>query len=99
MKDFQLSSKEELQKKFEDISYWTRIHEKKLRRKKQAEKPARILQDGVSQIWTYYDEQGKYLCTMHKVISKDGSSVVHEHIKDCLLDGIWYKCTDGIEEG
>jgi hypothetical protein len=94
MKDFQLSSKEELQRIFEERSFWTRIHENKLLCKKQSERAAHILTDGLSQILTYYDEHLNYLCTMHKVVSSDGRIVVHEHIKDCVLDGVRYRIKD-----
>ena len=97
VKEFQQSSKEDLQKRFEDKSFWTRIHEGKLLCKKQSEVPAHVLEDGLSQILTYYDEHLKYLCTMHRIVSRDGRVVVHEHIKDCVLDGIRYKARDDDE--
>ena len=91
MKDFQLSSQEELRAALEKANYWDRIHNNKLLCKKQSEDPARILKDGVSQILSYYDEHLNYLCTIHRIVSKDGSAIVHEHIKDCYLNGVWYK--------
>jgi hypothetical protein len=97
MKDFQPSTQEELQAKFEEKSYWTRIHENKLLCKIQSEVPSHVLNNGLSQILTYYDEHLNYLCTMHRIVSKNGEVVVHEHIKDCLLGGIWYKALDNNE--
>lgn len=91
MKDFQEIGSKELQLKFEEISYWTRIHTGKLLAKVQSEVPARIISGGISRIVTYYDEHLEYLCTMHMVLSREGV-IIHEDIKDAVLGGIWYKC-------
>ena len=94
MKDFQPSTQKELRLKLEKINYWDRIHKNKLLCKKQSESAARILQDGLSQIMTFYDEHLNYLCTIHRITNKDGTAIVHEHVKDCYLDGVWYKAVD-----
>jgi len=90
MRNFQESNTEELQIKLEDRNYWLRIHSCELLEKIQSEVPARIIKDGVSSIISYYDEHLNYLCTIHRVITKNGN-VIHEDIKDIYLDGIRYK--------
>lgn len=94
MKDFRVSSQEELRLALEKRNYWDRIHRNKLLCKKQSECPARVLKDGLSQILSYYDEHLHYLCTVHRVVDRDGTVVLHEHVKDCCLDGVWYKAME-----
>ena len=90
MKNYQQSSAAELQRMLEQRNYWLRIHSNKLLCKTQASTPSKMINGGLSQILTYYDEHIKYLCTIHQVTTKDGK-IIHEDVKDAFLDGIRYK--------
>jgi hypothetical protein len=90
MKDFQEIGTKELQGKLEALNYWSRIHTGKLRHKLQDESPSKIIDHGVSRMITYYNEEGKYLCTIHRVLTKDGNTI-HEDVKDAFLEGIWFR--------
>ena len=90
MQNYQQASAAELQCMLEKRNYWMRIHSNKLLCKIQASTPSKMINGGISKILTYYDEHLKYLCTIHQVITKDGD-IIHEHIKDAVLDGICYK--------
>ncbi len=90
MKEFQELGQEELVGALKKRNYWERIHANALLSRKRHEVPAKILKDGLSQTITYYNERSEYLCTMHRVVSKDGD-IVHEDVKDAFLDGVWYK--------
>ena len=90
MKKYQESTAKELQSKLEKLNYWSRIHSNKLLAKVQAEVSAKIIKDGTSKIISYYDEHLNYLCTIHRITSKDGI-IIHEDIKDAYLDGVRYK--------
>ena len=70
------------------LSIWTRIHENRLITRKRWEKPAKIANDALSQVHTYYDGNNKY--TLHRVITKDGK-IIHEDIKDAYINGIRYE--------
>ncbi len=91
MKEFQEISIEKLTELFKTVSYWTRIHTGKLRAVVQKTAPAKIVDGGTSTIVTYYTEENRYLCTMH-VVTTNENVVIHEHLKDACLYGIWYKC-------
>jgi hypothetical protein len=90
MHEYQEIDSKELEQKFRDISWWTKIHAGTLLEKIQSERPAKIIQDGISRIVTYYDEHLQYFCTMHQVVTREGN-IIHEDIKDAVLEGIWYK--------
>jgi len=90
MKNYQHVGVTKLQQMLEERNYWMRIHNNKLLHKIQASVPSKMVDGGFSKIITYYDEHLKYLCTLHQVTTKDGS-VIHENVKDALLDGVWYK--------
>ena len=92
MKDFQYIHVTKLHQMLEDRNYWTRIHNNKLLYKVQAVVPSKMVDGGFSTIISYYDEHLKYLCTIHRVSTKDGNTI-HEDVKDALLDGVWYKST------
>lgn len=94
MKEYQECTSAELQSKLEQRNYWSRLHSNKLLTRLQAEKPARIIQDGKSQIISYYDEHLTYLCTIHRIVTRDGK-VIHEDVKDANIDGISYRATIG----
>ncbi len=91
MKDFQEIDADKLEQMFKKISYWTKIHTGKLLEKIQKDCPSKMIQDGISRITTFYDEHTRYLCTLHRVITKEGV-IIHEHIKDAFFNGTWYKC-------
>jgi hypothetical protein len=93
MKNYQQANAQELQHMLEERNYWLRIHNNKLLCKTQASRPSKIIDEGTSLILSYYNEHMKYLCTIHKVITKDGKTI-HEHVKDIYLEGIWYKTTN-----
>jgi hypothetical protein len=90
MKNYQEATDDELQRMLEQRNYWSRIHDNKLLYKTQASRPSKVIKDGTSLILSFYDEHMRYLCTIHKVITKDGKTI-HEDIKDIFLDGIRYK--------
>ena len=90
MKIYQQTSAAELQHMLEERNYWLRIHNNKLLCKTQASAPSKMIDGGISRVLTYYDEHIKYLCTVHQVTTKDGN-IIHEDVKDALLDGTWYK--------
>ena len=90
MNNYRQATSEELKKRLEERNYWLRIQEHRLLEKVQAEAPARIIQDGVSRIISCYNGHLDYLCTIHRVITKNGD-VIHEDVKDVYLDGIRYK--------
>ena len=92
MKNYQQISALKLQQMLEERNYWLRIHNNKLLCKTQTNKPAKIVDGGTSKILTYYDEHINYLCTIHQVTTRDWQ-IIHEDVKDALLDGIWYKAT------
>ena len=93
MKKFQQVGTKELIDMLVQRNYWTRIHKDDLLSKEQARKPSTIIQGGTSVIISYYDEHGKYLCTIHRVITTDGT-IIHNHVKDAFIDGVWYKAKD-----
>ena len=93
MKIYQQASAPELQIMLEKRNYWLRIHNHKLLCKTQKSNPSKMIDGGISEILSYYDEHIKYLCTMHRVITQDGK-IIQEDVKDVYLDGIWYKTTD-----
>jgi len=76
-----------------DRNYWSRIHNNKLLCKTQASKPSKIVDGGMSKINTYYDEHMHYLCTLHQITTREGQ-IIHENVKDALVEGIWYKASD-----
>ena len=87
---YQEATAEQLKNKLKKRNYWLRIHSNKLLAKVQTEDPAKIIEGGISKIVSYYDKHLSYICTMHIVVTKDGS-IIHEHVKDAYLDGIRYK--------
>ena len=93
MRQFQACTYEEIQAKLEQHNYWLRIHSNKLLCKVQKQVPAKIIKDGHSQILSYYDEHGFYLCTLHRIITFDGV-VIHENAKDAVIDGVYYRAVD-----
>ncbi len=93
MKNYQEASEKELQHMLQERNYWLRIHNNKLLCNTQKSRPSKMIDNGTSLIVSYYDEHMKYLCTIHKVITKDGKTI-HEDVKDIFLDGIRYKSID-----
>ncbi len=81
-----------LRQKLIERGYWDKIHSGKLLEKPQKTVPANITSGGISQILSYWDEHLNYLCTIHRVITKDGK-IIHEDVKDAFLDGIRYRVT------
>ncbi len=80
----------ELRKRLEERVYWKKIQNGKLLAKVRKTVPATITPGGISQIVSYWDEHLQYLCTLHKVFTREGQ-VIHEDIKDACLDGVRYK--------
>ena len=56
----------------------------------QKKAPAKISDGGTSYIISYYDEHLRYVCTIHRIVTKRGK-VIHEHVKDAFIDGVRYK--------
>jgi len=93
MKNYQQATGVEIQIMLEKRNYWRRIHDNKLLCKIQASVPSKLINGGLSRILSYYDEHLHYLCTIHQVTTKDGK-ILHENVKDTMLDGIRYKASD-----
>jgi hypothetical protein len=91
-KGFQSIDKWELKKKLEDSGYWEKMHTGKLLESVRKTSPATIAPGGESSIVSYWDEHLAYLCTVHKVVTKEGT-VIHEDVKDAFLGGIRYRGT------
>ena len=80
----------ELRRILVERGYWNKIHSGQLLERVRKTTPAVIAPGGVSQIVSYWEEHIHYLCTLHRVISKEGQTV-HEDVKDAVLDGIRYR--------
>jgi hypothetical protein len=74
----------------EDLGYWQKMHNGQLISSVRRETPAKIMAEGKSQIITFWDEHRSYLCTIHRVITKNGQ-VIHEDIKDATVNGVRYQ--------
>lgn len=86
----QVVNADELRKILEDRGYWEKMHTGKLLESIRSTRPAVIAPEGKSEIVSYWDEHLQYLCTIHRVVTKDGK-VIHEDIKDAYLDGTRYQ--------
>jgi hypothetical protein len=87
---FHSATDAELKKVLMDKGYWTKMHNNQLLEKIRSSRPAVIAPGGISQIVSYWDEHLQYLCTVHRVIDKDGVTV-HEDVKDASIDGTRYR--------
>lgn len=74
----------------EERGYWEKMHTGKLLESVRSIRPAIIAHEGQSEIVSYWDEHLQYLCTIHRVITKEGK-VIHEDVKDAYLDGVRYQ--------
>lgn len=82
-------SARDLRQKLIDHGYWDKIQNGKLSGRIRRASAATIAQGGRSLIISYWDGNGQYICTIHRVMTADGK-IIHEDIKDAFLDGIRY---------
>ena len=66
------------------------MHNGQLLEKVRSSRPAVIAPGGLSFIVSYWDEHLHYLCTVHRVVTKEGVTV-HEDVKDVFLNGTRYR--------
>ncbi|OGO39691.1 MAG: hypothetical protein A2147_05235 [Chloroflexi bacterium RBG_16_57_8] len=74
----------------EDSGHWEEMHNGQLLEKVRSSTPAVIAPGGLSFIVSYRDEHLHYLCTVHRVVTKEGVTV-HEDVKDVFLNGTRYR--------
>ena len=89
MMEFQLVSVSKLRKMLEQRSIWSRMHSGKLLAVEQNSTPSKVSDGGTSYIISYYDEHHQYVCTIHRIVTKEGKTI-HEHPKDAYIDGVRY---------
>jgi hypothetical protein len=87
--EMQPISAAELTQKLVTLGYWDKIHNNKLSSSIRRSSPATIAPGGVSLIISYWEGNDTYLCTIHRVITKDGL-IIHEDVKDATINGIRY---------
>jgi hypothetical protein len=90
MSKIQVVSAVKLKEILKQRNLWSRMHSNKLLAKEQTTAPARIASGGISRIISYYDEHLRYICTTHRITSKNGK-IMHEHVKDAYIDGVRYR--------
>ena len=88
--EMQLVSHDYLVRKLQETGYWSKIHTNQLHSSIRKIVPAIITPGGQSQIISYWDENQQYLCTIHRVITKEGV-VIHEDVKDACLNGVRFR--------
>ena len=79
----------ELRQKLKERGLWDKMRSGRLLEKVQRTSPATIAPGGISQIISYWDEHLQYICTIHRVLTKEGQ-IIHEDVKDAFLDGVRY---------
>ena len=89
----QYLSGEELKQLLVDNGFWDKIQNGKLLSSIRKNTAAKIIVDGSSQIILVYDEHLHFLCTLHRVVTKEGK-VIHEDVKDVRLNGVLYISND-----
>ena len=89
---FQPATNSDLVQMLQKEGYWTKMHSKGLLEKVQSSRPAVIAPGGVSLIISYYDEHLHYLCTIHRVVNKEGV-IIHEDVKDAFINGTRYRAS------
>jgi hypothetical protein len=90
MTRFQVVGADELKEMLVQRGLWSKIQSGKLLAKEDANDPSKAWPGGTSYVISYYDERLHYLCTVHRILDKDGANV-HEHVKDAYLDGVRYR--------
>jgi hypothetical protein len=76
-----------------DNGFWDKIQRGELISKPPKITPAKITAGGTSQIISFYDGNSHHLCTLHRVLTKEGY-LIHEDVKNVRLNGILYISND-----
>jgi len=90
MSKLQPISAEKMGKMLEQHNIWSKIHSGELLAVMQSKGQAKISKGGTSYVISYYDKQSRYICTIHRIVNKQGHTI-HEHVKDVSINGIHYK--------
>jgi len=90
MSRFRLVTKVKLKEMLEERNLWSKMQSGRLLEVEQNRTRAKRAPDSTSYIISYYDEHLQYVCTIHKIVTRNGE-VIHEHVKDAFVDGVRYK--------
>jgi hypothetical protein len=82
-------SQKQLDKIAEDHRIPQRIRSRELKPEVQNRGDSRKWEGGVSEIVSYYDSSGRYVCTYHRVLNKYRKRV-HWHVKNVTVNGKRY---------
>jgi hypothetical protein len=89
MPQFQVVDASTMEEISKQHNIWARIRSGKFRTVVENRTKARMSKGGHSYIISYY-EQSQYVCTIHRIVNKQGN-VVHEHIKNIEIEGNRYR--------
>jgi len=90
MSKFKPISKTKIKRMLIQRNLWSRMQSGKLTAVVENKASAKKARGGISYIISYYGENSRYICTIHRIVDKNGR-VIHEHVKHALIDGTHYE--------